>query len=622
MGQRHQAYIIARLIPHGSTDGKAYYRCIGGVHHQWCYGSLPLLKADHFITLVKNNPAMIREELKSIQGQFGRFGQEPTISAVPCPYLHFLLASAFNIDLDTQNVSGGKLAQTMLPAHMGCWDGDNNDGLTILDVTDPLNPSYAFISGPETDSDLGDLPCTARDYLEVYYPDGSDEENDDILNSALTAKFDSVPFLTEDMLAEAWPREFGAVKHTRRRRHATRRSIPKLIPEPSIVSSDPKVPALSELVVEPAVARSLELGDTSNIELLIPGKTAQIKAALCALSPFPETGLPLLLSIVQEELKHKGNILDLTGFSLSPEQLASVAAEFPDARTVILSHSPQVRSEHVRALLSSKPNIDHLELMNTGITNDILASLLQDHPEIFKRVSDIIHPLLVATKRITNPGAFHVFASSQTSYFMTTPTGGIAISVWTPAKIVQNICGFLAALHPDSPASMSGNSIESMVIQVALSSGTRAPDTPWKDRTVTTVARNFSVLTSGAWTFMFNQANPLTMRGGATESRYAFAKVLPGCTQVQTYDLGGFLEEMRKEGRGPLPNDELVKKFNDLIKGVKVGTNVDAVPQTMSSMMMALINGLSLPNFRNQKPSIALFDNDGGSKYMASFLPK
>ncbi|KAF9028613.1 hypothetical protein BDP27DRAFT_1196222, partial [Rhodocollybia butyracea] len=98
--RRHQAYIIARLIPHGSTDGKAYYRCIGGVHHQWCYGSLPLRKADHFITLVKNNSVLIGEELKSIQGQFGRFGQEPEISPFPCPYLHFLLASAFNIDLD------------------------------------------------------------------------------------------------------------------------------------------------------------------------------------------------------------------------------------------------------------------------------------------------------------------------------------------------------------------------------------------------------------------------------------------------------------------------------------------------------------------------------------------
>jgi hypothetical protein len=177
---------------------------------------------------------------------------------------------------------------------------------------------------------------------------------------------------------------------------------------------------------------------------------------------------------VQEELKHKGDILDLNGFSLSPEQLASVVAEFPDTRTVILSHSPQVSSEHVCALLAAKPEIDRLELLDTGITNDTLTSLLQDHPDIFKRVSDIIHPLLVSNKPPANPGAFHVFASLEGSYIMT--TGGLAISAWTPAQIIQKILDFLAALGGDTP--MSGDSIQSMLIQAALSSGLRTPDTP------------------------------------------------------------------------------------------------------------------------------------------------
>lgn len=35
MGQRHQAFIIARVVPHGNTDRKAYYRCLGAYHHQW-----------------------------------------------------------------------------------------------------------------------------------------------------------------------------------------------------------------------------------------------------------------------------------------------------------------------------------------------------------------------------------------------------------------------------------------------------------------------------------------------------------------------------------------------------------------------------------------------------------
>ncbi|KAF9028612.1 hypothetical protein BDP27DRAFT_1350056 [Rhodocollybia butyracea] len=501
---------------------------------------------------------------------------------------------------------------------MGCWDRDNDDGLTILDVTDPLKPSYAFVLSPEMESDFGDLPCTARDYLEVYHPNGSDEdmsrseedadEESNRFYSALTAKFDSVPFLTEDMLAEAWPSEFGAAKDTLYG-DATRTSTPKHIPEPSILSSDPKVPALSELVVAPAVVHSLELGDTSHIELLVPGKITQIKAALCATSPFPETGLTLLLSIVQEELKYKDSILDLTGFSLSPKQLASVAAEFPNTRTVILSHSPQVSSEHIRALLSAKPEIDRLELLDNGIADDALALLLQDHPEIFKR------PM--------NPGAFRIFYSSKHSYAKTMPTGGIAISVWTPAKIVQNIFDFLAALHPDSPASRDGDPIRGTLIQVALSSGLRTPDTNWKDRTVTTVPHYFSALTPGAWTFMFREAKQYA---DPRKSRYAFAKVSPdpGCTQVETYDLGEFLEEMRKEGRGPLPSDELVQGFNDLIEGVRVDNDlggVEAVLQTMSYIQRALMNEGRRSRSRREF-SFALFDNDKGSKFMAKLLKR
>ncbi|KAE9405044.1 hypothetical protein BT96DRAFT_753158, partial [Gymnopus androsaceus JB14] len=70
-GQRHQAFLIARIVPHGSTDGKAYYRCIGAYHHQWSVkNSEPV--ADRFLTLLKQpvNAAIVREEVKSDQGKY------------------------------------------------------------------------------------------------------------------------------------------------------------------------------------------------------------------------------------------------------------------------------------------------------------------------------------------------------------------------------------------------------------------------------------------------------------------------------------------------------------------------------------------------------------------------
>ena len=74
MGQRHQVFLIARLVPHGSTDGKAYYRCVAARHHQWCYGTLPLAATYRFVTLLKNpnNVEIIRDELRRAQNAYGR----------------------------------------------------------------------------------------------------------------------------------------------------------------------------------------------------------------------------------------------------------------------------------------------------------------------------------------------------------------------------------------------------------------------------------------------------------------------------------------------------------------------------------------------------------------------
>ncbi|KAE9402177.1 hypothetical protein BT96DRAFT_918379 [Gymnopus androsaceus JB14] len=585
MGQRHQAFIVARVVPHGSTDGKAYYRCLGARHHQWCYGSLPLRAADRFLTLMKNpvNAAIIREEVKSVQGKYGRHGEKPGIPKVPCPYSVFLLALAFNFDLEENYTSGGPFEHGLLPAGMGCWGGDNNDGLTILDITDPLNPSYAFVAGSETDGDLGDEPCTAEDYLGLYY-DGEDGEGNE-----------------GEMLTEAWPGEFGAKKSTRRRRHPTRKSVPKPIPESASTPSVDDVPTLADLVVEPAVVRSLELGNTDEVELMIPSKVDQIKTVLRARNPYPQSGLPLLAS---------GDILDLAGFSLSPEQLVSVVAEFEDTRIVILSHSQEVKIDHLSALVIAKPEIDRLELLDTGITNDELSSLLNDRPEIFKCVSDIVHPS---------------FAGSYIQYGGNDLGGNLtAIPVWTPAKIVQNLVDFLTvALSNDS---MSGDPLQSIMVKATMSTGLREASVPWKDRSIP------MKLHPDGWVFLFSQSSSMArMRGAPSGNKYAFMKLLttPDDGQVpQTCDIKGFLEEMKKEGRRPLPNSELVQKFEDLIvKGAenKAEDGREAVPQTMGLIMQALMGGLNLSGLsglskQEEVAPTSLFDGNGAVEYLASIV--
>lgn len=128
MGQRHQAFAIAKVVPHGG--GRAYYRCIAAWHHQWCYGRLPLHAANRFCQLLrqKDNASIVLHELAAISGKYGRYGEEPGIDQVPCVYLSWLLGQAWDMDLDTEAqgqpyFSGTSFLNAILPASMGSGDG-------------------------------------------------------------------------------------------------------------------------------------------------------------------------------------------------------------------------------------------------------------------------------------------------------------------------------------------------------------------------------------------------------------------------------------------------------------------------------------------------------------------
>ncbi|KAF7355234.1 hypothetical protein MSAN_01439400 [Mycena sanguinolenta] len=165
MGQRHQVFLVARVIARSATQPR--YRCIGAYHHQWwvCYGRLPLMAARRFLTLIKqeDNNRLVREELRTLQGKYGEGTTEPRMPDVPCPYATFLMASAWCVDLESPFYgSGVSFKNSVLDAHMGSTDGDNNDGITVFDVTDPADPSYCFVSGR--------VPLTAEQYCRAYYP--------------------------------------------------------------------------------------------------------------------------------------------------------------------------------------------------------------------------------------------------------------------------------------------------------------------------------------------------------------------------------------------------------------------------------------------------------------------
>ena len=121
MGQRHHIWLIAKVVPHGSTDNKAYYRSLGGFHNQWCYGRLPSRAVRRFVDTAKqkDNAEIIQFELDGMQNKYSRNANGKQMPSYPCPYTQFLLGLACCVDLDDSTetyVSGHSYDGCLLPA--------------------------------------------------------------------------------------------------------------------------------------------------------------------------------------------------------------------------------------------------------------------------------------------------------------------------------------------------------------------------------------------------------------------------------------------------------------------------------------------------------------------------
>ena len=175
MGQRHQAFIIARVVPYGSPPGGDRYRCVGALHHQWCYGRLPLKAATRFMTLIKqeDNATVIQEELRAIDGLYGRHHDDPPIPDIPCPFTHFLLRSTWSTELGD---GAHPYTSNTLPmdAGMGSTEGGRDiymhcsaqHNLILIDVqTTTMESPSSMLPIPKTPPTAFLLPFTLMEHL-------------------------------------------------------------------------------------------------------------------------------------------------------------------------------------------------------------------------------------------------------------------------------------------------------------------------------------------------------------------------------------------------------------------------------------------------------------------------
>ncbi len=195
MGQRHQIYIRLPQIHYSEGNPNNRKPKTIGFHHQWLYGATALEVLDNFLTVyarhlddpyaclgTKGNQdeaaRFIRHVLSVLPGT-GRFERVSDIS-------------------DTQAVQN--------PHY-----GDNNDGITIIDLETIGEPRYAFGSLGSTEGQQESLPeglYSAREYLASYYPENAWAEvggRGGMPIPALLERLDPVPLIDQDRARAIFP---------------------------------------------------------------------------------------------------------------------------------------------------------------------------------------------------------------------------------------------------------------------------------------------------------------------------------------------------------------------------------------------------------------------------------
>lgn len=147
MGERHQLFVIARVGKH--------YRCLAVVHHQFLCGWFALAACVRLLTIFsdKSNRLPLEMELHLAadyyknQGPPKRaeafnFHKGPKAEPVRFPFIATCLILGTSTDSDNCTANIVHLE----PQDLGFDQGDNNTGITVLDITDLDNVRYCFLA--------------------------------------------------------------------------------------------------------------------------------------------------------------------------------------------------------------------------------------------------------------------------------------------------------------------------------------------------------------------------------------------------------------------------------------------------------------------------------------------
>ncbi|KAG8905175.1 hypothetical protein FRB99_000589 [Tulasnella sp. 403] len=316
MGQRHQFYAISRGL-----NGK--YMCVAAFHHQWLYGHLVGLAAVSAINDIKRHAYLIKQELRCLR--YANYDLRDTM--MPCPFLWHRLRKWYG--------------KATLGVYHHPLQGDNNDGITVLDVTNPCSPSVCFVNIGTSSSELRTLPVgiplTAERYIRHYLP----LPRPDDLTPFHASEYDNgekaleqlanVPLLSRAVLDATWPDSIFKHKDT---------------------DGEPPSPLL-EPVDDPVwITKALTLARDDPEVLRLSKEADGLQQDDKPLETIPDILVPMIIRAIQVAYEQGENPkqLDISCLNLEPHAYVQIVEAFPDATSLSFSGCRNITTEAIASI--------------------------------------------------------------------------------------------------------------------------------------------------------------------------------------------------------------------------------------------------------------------------------
>ncbi|KIM32496.1 hypothetical protein M408DRAFT_219897 [Serendipita vermifera MAFF 305830] len=403
MGRRHQVSLIsssintdlsqALIIAKVGADFQRHYRCVAAFQCHWLYGAGSAWSATRFIRALKNhtNSILVQADLETIfeyDSEYTERGRYAEDLVVLCPYIAMLYRTSTYIDLDN-----GIFPQWYMLNSSGTIDAEDNDeGISIFDVTEPANPRYCMVFTHTPDQHGVDPPCyqpmTAEDYVGTYYPqvksleknaphDTAFEEELCRLRQAYQELAD-IPLIDCAILKQTFPRgtESSVIDWTDNlaEGHLSEHDSidPALVPRiPSLVATAVRK-ILQEVI--PESDEPAQMIDTLLQIPLEPPTIELLHADLVGSSQIRNYVLPLLAKVIKFNSKKEG-LVNMAPFALSAGQVALLAPMIVPCKILKLGARNRLDIDELKALVEAVPSLKTLVLFSKEIVMEDVDAL-------------------------------------------------------------------------------------------------------------------------------------------------------------------------------------------------------------------------------------------------------